>query len=218
MNNIIDIRDIKGEPRIDSRIIARELGIQHGNLMGTIHKYREQIEGFGQLPFKTEVGKRKQGGGNPLKYSLLNEDQCHFVLTLSRNTQRVVELKAKLVLALRRYRETRQIESSYLPFYRSLHDSVKELANRAHESGSTTPDSIFHSNFNRLINKLFGIEPGDRKSLSPTRKAMVTAAQAIATETLNSALAEGGSHKDAYSRVKDALEVYAASSVKLIAA
>jgi hypothetical protein len=37
---------------------------------------------FYQLTFQMEVGKRKQGGGNPQKYALLSEAQATFIATL----------------------------------------------------------------------------------------------------------------------------------------
>lgn len=213
MNNVIELRPVKGEARVDSRIIAEELDIQHGNLMETIQKYRSNIEGFGILPFKTEkTGKR----GQPVRYVLLNEDQAHFVLALSRNTQRVVQLKAKLVMALRRFREGKAVSADYLPLYHALHDRVKELADRAHQAGSTTPEEFFHMNVNKLVNRVFGLASGERGSLSPTMRAMVTAAQAIAAETLGKALDEGMGHKAAHQRVKESVEKYAAGSLPLI--
>lgn len=62
-------------------------------------KYSAQFNEFGQLPFKTEVGEREQGGGNPEKFYLLNEDQTYFLMTLVRNTAQAVELKKRLVQA-----------------------------------------------------------------------------------------------------------------------
>jgi hypothetical protein len=86
MNNLIELQSFKGEARVDSRVIARELGIQSGNLLETVYKYRQKIERFGILTFQTgKIGRR----GRPERYALLNEDQAHFVMALSRNTERV---------------------------------------------------------------------------------------------------------------------------------
>lgn len=51
-----------------------------------------------------EVGERTQGGGNAERFALLNEDQAFFLLALSRNTERVVELKSDLIMAFREAR------------------------------------------------------------------------------------------------------------------
>jgi Phage regulatory protein Rha (Phage_pRha) len=82
---------------VDSRLIAQELGIEHGNFIETIKKYQKQSEqAFGILRFET--GEIK-GRGQPEKYCLLTEEQATFYMTLSRNTPEVVELKIKLVKA-----------------------------------------------------------------------------------------------------------------------
>ncbi|MDY7567515.1 Rha family transcriptional regulator [Pseudomonas sp. RTC3] len=94
----------KGEPRVDSRVLAEQLGTQHKSSIELIDKYADKIRRFGHLPFQTEVGKRAQGGGKAERFALLNEDQAFFLLALSRNTDRVVELKSSLIMAFREAR------------------------------------------------------------------------------------------------------------------
>jgi phage regulator Rha-like protein len=87
---------------IDSRLIAQELAIEHGNFMETIRKYQKQAEqAFGTLRFETGASQMPDGriNPNPQKYCLLTEEQATFYMTLSRNTPEVVELKIKLVKA-----------------------------------------------------------------------------------------------------------------------
>ncbi|WP_282410553.1 Rha family transcriptional regulator [Pseudomonas sp. PS02303] len=103
MNAIVLIQS-KGEPRVDSRVLAEQLSTQHKSSIELIDKYADKIRRFGHLPFQTEVGKRVQGGGKAERFALLNEDQAFFLLTLSRNTDRVVELKANLIMAFREAR------------------------------------------------------------------------------------------------------------------
>lgn len=92
------------EPRVDSRVLAEQLGTQHKSSIELIDKYADKIRRFGHLPFQTEVGKRVQGGGKAERFALLNEDQAFFLLALSRNTDRVVELKSSLIMAFREAR------------------------------------------------------------------------------------------------------------------
>ena len=105
--NAITLIVVNEEPHADSRIIASKLGIEHHNLLQTIRKYCKKIERFGQLLFQTELGHRAQGGGNPEKFALLNENQALAVMTLSRNTDQVVDLKMELVAAFDAYRRGR---------------------------------------------------------------------------------------------------------------
>ncbi len=82
---------------VDSRLIAQELGIKHKSFMETIRKHEKQTEqAFGILRFETAeiIGK-----GQPEKFVYLTEEQSIFMMTLSRNTERVVECKIQLVKA-----------------------------------------------------------------------------------------------------------------------
>lgn len=215
--NLVQLTTYKQEPRVDSRIIAAELNIQPGNLLETIYKYRVEIEGFGLLPFKTEAVKTPGARGTKhQRYALLNEDQAYFVLALSRNTPRVVELKANLVRALRKYREGLDIEAGYLPFYHELHGEVDVMAYRASKAGSTAPKWCFHKNVNTLINKTLGLESGQRQRLSAKQRLLVTSAQAVALEALRLAMAENLDHHQAYDKAKQAVLQYAAGAAVLI--
>ena len=91
------------EFRLDSRIIAEKLNVEHNNLLETLRKYRAKFEAFGVLPFQT-VKPTSPKGGRPSSYYELNEPQAHFLATLSRNTEKVVEFKAWLVREFDKYR------------------------------------------------------------------------------------------------------------------
>lgn len=86
---------------VDSRLVAQQLGVNHSDwFRNTIKKYEKQIEqGFGVLRF--ENGKPGGGakGGRPEVFVWLTEDQCLFIMTLSRNTEQVIECKINLVKA-----------------------------------------------------------------------------------------------------------------------
>ena len=153
----LSLTTLNHESRVDSRMLAGHLGNQHKHVIALIEKYADKFRGFSQLLFKNAVGARLQGGGNPERYALLTEDQAFFLLTLSRNSPRVVDLKVKLVQAFseaRRVADQRQTE--YLPTYYRLHDTVHQLA-------AKSPNVKFvHINFNKLVNKTAGLEAGKR--------------------------------------------------------
>jgi phage regulator Rha-like protein len=94
----------KGEARADSRVLAEQLGVKPKNTLGLIERYLSKFERFGVVPFETEKPGVGTSGGRPERFVLLNEDQCYFLLSLSRNTDRVVELKASLIMAFREAR------------------------------------------------------------------------------------------------------------------
>ena len=87
--------------RLDSRIIAEKLGVQHESVVALLNKHKAKFEAFGI--FRFEIGEIV-GRGQPQKFALLNEPQAHFLATLSRNTEKVVEFKAWLVREFDKYR------------------------------------------------------------------------------------------------------------------
>lgn len=95
------IKLIKNELRTDSRGIAHSLDRDHKVVIELIDKYLDELRTISPVPFETERGKAlPQGGfGQSIRYALLNEDQCYFILTLMRNTTTVVKAKLSLVKA-----------------------------------------------------------------------------------------------------------------------
>ena len=182
----------ESEPRVDSRLLARHLGIQHKNVIESVGKYREHFLSFGKVAFQTEPLQ----SGQKEKFALLNEDQAFLLLSLSRNTSRVVELKVRLVKAFGEARRNRDMtQAEYLPTYRALHDEIHALA-----AGSEN-ERFVHMNLNKLVNKTAGIGSGQREGATlPTRSMLVTA-QMIAAAAMRGA----GNHREGYEKAKAAL-------------
>jgi phage regulator Rha-like protein len=201
MSNVIALTEKKHEARVDSRVLAEHLDIQPKNALALIDANKPEFEEFGQLAFETRVISKK-GARQATRYALLNEDQSYFLLTLTRNTERTKRLKVELVKAFSRFRQHQQVTSDYLPFYHELHDNVKALSALAHQNGSTTNESLFHSNFNKLINKAFGLDAGQRSSLPPHVRAKVTASNVIAADLIQQCIAANLDHKTTFQRVK----------------
>lgn len=94
MSDLISLAIVDDEPRVDSRLIASQLGVLHKNTRELIQQYQTDFEEFGKVPFKTEAsGKTNQ----QQKFALLNEDQSYLLLTYAQNTPQARELKKKLV-------------------------------------------------------------------------------------------------------------------------
>ena len=214
-NIILPIKPIKGEARLDGHLIAEELGIKPKSFMGTVTSYRTELETLGQLPFQTEVGRRKQGGGNPEKRVFLNENQAVFLMTLSRNTPQVVCLKLKLVKAFAIFREGKQARENYLPGYHQLMDTSKLRAEIAPE-GSSLTTKISCMNLNKLINSSFGIKAGMRHDQPHHIRSMISTAQYIAENAMQSNIDAGGDHKTCYAAAKLAVGQFVDSQKQLL--
>lgn len=202
-----------GEPRVDSRALAQLFGNQHRNVMALIQKHAEQFKRFGHLLFETQVGERKQGGGKAERYVRLNEDQAIYLLTLAKNNDRVVLLKAELVAAFREARDLAGVRTSqYLPLYHSVHEVVEALIRRARECGSTTPDAMFHTNANKLLNTVMRVTSGERGNLTAIQHLAFNTLQHIFVQAVQGSLAEGDDHRTAMSKAKVACHDYMANA------
>lgn len=95
----------QGQHVVDSRLIAAELDIAHKSFIRTIKKYSTELQAFGQLGFEIATVTNSVGAVNQVTFCYLNEDQATFVMTLSRNTDKVVQCKMNLVQA---FKEARQ--------------------------------------------------------------------------------------------------------------
>lgn len=187
----------KSESRVDTRVLAQHLGNQHKPVMGLIDKYSDRFQSFGQLTFKKAVGERTQGGGNAERFALLNEDQAYLLLNLSRNSDRVVDLKVKLIRAFSEARRTLELrQTEYLPGYHKLHDQIHALA-----VGSENEARV-HMNVNMLINKVAGIASGSRATASLPTQSILVVAQLMASNAMRGA----PDHRIGYQLAKLALE------------
>jgi hypothetical protein len=125
---------------------------------------------------------------------------------LTRNTPKSVQAKSALVMAFSKAREALiQRRTQYLPMLRTAHDSIQSIACRARANGSTTPEHIFHMSYEKLINKVIGIDAGQRECLNLAQRCAFTLAYAAIPNILNDAEQRGLDHKQTYQMVKDSL-------------
>lgn len=96
--NELKLVERDGKLLVESPAIAEELGVNHKSFMDIIYKYQDSIEAsFGGIAFETRLPDKPTG--NPPRVALLTEDQAIFVATLSKNTDKVVLFKSRLVKA-----------------------------------------------------------------------------------------------------------------------
>ncbi|MCP5197322.1 MAG: Rha family transcriptional regulator [Gammaproteobacteria bacterium] len=88
MYDIIPLIQVDHEPRVDSRLIAEQLGVEHKATRQLIQQYQTDFEEFGLLPFEMEAVKEDGARGTKHeKFALLNEDQSYLLLTYAQNTE-----------------------------------------------------------------------------------------------------------------------------------
>ena len=190
----------KQESRVDSRLLACHLGNQHRPVMALIEKYAESFSAFGKVLFQ-KASSLDSATGQRERFALLNEDQAFFLLALSRNSDRVVDLKVKLIQAFSEARRAAdQRQGVYLPTYHQLHDAIHSLA------CESSNEKFVHMNVNKLVNKAAGLETGQRATLALPQQSMLIVAQAVAANALRGAT----DHHAGYERVKQSLQALTA--------
>lgn len=195
------------ESSIDSRIVAEMLDIQHDNFIQTLEKHKDHLSDLGVFLFQT--GKPKGAkGGRPEKYALLNEDQFIFAVTLSRNTPKVVQAKLAIVKAFASARKLLDAQQEYQMAYRALHQSASQLQQIAKARGSSAPVFAYHSNLEKLNNKLMGLEKGQRKQLSRKQKNVLSTLCELEHRAITETLANGGNDKQAYQVAKEQAQAF----------
>ena len=120
MSEIVAFKHKDGVLVVDSRLIAKELEIEHESFIKTIDKYQiycEQV--FGGLRF--QIGVPSKPTGNPPRFVLLTEDQATFFMTLSRNTASVVRCKALLVSGFSKAKRLLAEQGYYQPLHTTVY-------------------------------------------------------------------------------------------------
>lgn len=184
----------KNEARVDSRLLAGAFGRQHRAQLALVDKHLARFEKFGKVFFE-KAPSIESATGQRERFALLNEDQCYLLLTFTRNTPQVADLKVKLVQAFSEARKAAELHQEYLPTYHAMHDQLARLGD------GTGNDRFLHMNVNKLVNEAAHIKAGQRSTVPVPQKAMVIAAQHIASEAMQGAT-DG---KQAYAKAKDAL-------------
>ena len=183
------------EPRIDSRLLAEGFGNKRRTVIALLDKYRDRFERFGKVLFKKAPlpGSRT---GQSERYALLNEDQSYLLLTLSRNSETVLDLKTKLVKSFAEARRVADIrKAEYLPSFHRLSDAI-------HTAAAESPNAKHvHANVARLINKTVGIKAGQRALAPVPQLALMIVAQEMAATAMQSA----NDHHDGYLQVKQSM-------------
>lgn len=200
--NKLSLDLIKSEYRVDSRLLAPELNHRHRTILESIDKYKSQFESLGQLPFQTECGYNNA----QVRFALLNEDQCYFLLTLMRNNNHIVSAKLKLVKAFRdaraqlALRDIARIEGKEIR--RTETEAIKDLVSYATAKGSSNAN-MYYANITRMTNSILGIESGQRDSLDHKPLQQIKVAETIVEIAIRDGLKAELPYKDIYKLCKD---------------
>lgn len=207
------------EPRVDSRAVAHELGIDHQNLMAMLKKHRSDFEEFGICPFRTDKLRGKGGGaGRPQEFALLTEGQALLAVAYAKPTEKSSPLKKKLVrlfLAFRKRAEQRasldwqRIRSEGKVIRKQAMGTVARFVDYAKAQGSIHADKYFML-FSKLTNARLGIEVppvgATRDGLDPEVLQAIQDVEMLEAATLIEAMSSGLPYKEALPLAKGRVE------------
>lgn len=186
---------IKDIPRVDSRLLAANMGKTHQSLFELVKDYRADFEEMGKVRFETGASPGSKTGQTE-RFAMLSEDQAYLLLTYTRNTARTRQLKIKLVKAFAEARRAAEVHrTEYLPGYHELHDQLHALA-----AGSPN-ERFVHMNLNKLVNCVVGIGAGQRGGLTAPKQSLLVVAQDLAAKAMHGA----ANHHEAYAVAKAVL-------------
>ncbi len=198
--------NVEGEQRISSELIADSIGTTHKATNNLIRKYSPKLETFGELPFQKALGGRKN-----LAY--LNEDQAIFLMTLSKNTELVVEFKHQLVTAFSNLRRKQAIvdenhakvgwqerrELGKLTRHTQT-DVIQAFLDYACKQGSTNYPLRGYSIITTMVNNALQLD--DRETASEEQLLHVATTELLVARTLTEGMNEGLAYKNIYQRCR----------------
>lgn len=193
-----------------SKVIADGTGISHKKLKLTINKYKSAIETFGLLvSYKTE-----STGGRPEEIILLTEPQATFLITLLKNTDKVVMFKAELVrqfFEMRKFimeRHTAEwVESRKQSKLnrKAQTDAIKELVEYAQANGSKNSNR-YYAIYSRLADKVVGIQNRNEAHISQLN--ILSVVESIMSSTIHECIGKNMEYHEIYKVCQKKLEVF----------
>ena len=207
MNELVTLKG--NDVFTDSLIISRGTGVTHRKLKETIRKHQKVMERFGKLsaPYQAE-----STGGRPEEYYLLNEEQATFLITLLKNTEAVVEFKARLVsefYKMRRFILERQTQTwvetrrAGKLTRKAETDTIKKLVEYAKSQGSTHADMLYMT-YSKLANKMAGISKRDEASVMQLNN--LSLIENIILHVIDTGILTSRHYKEIYQDCKKRLE------------
>ena len=106
MSNSLVFLSSNNLPLTTTVIIADSLDKRHTDVLALTHKYEAELKTFGVVPFKTELQTRgNRGGSQEAEYAYLNEQQATLLISMMRNSPKVIAFKIALVKAFYEMRQ-----------------------------------------------------------------------------------------------------------------
>lgn len=197
-------------------IISENLGMDHKSIVKLLkdHSDIDELKRLGVAKVSTK--------GRAILNYLLSEEQALILVSLMKNTPKVIEFKVRLVKSFIKYRKLaarllaqkhnaefidKRKESKVMR--RECTDIIQEFIVYAKEQGSKSADK-YYMNFSRLVlNGLFILEgkfPNSRDIMTIKQLNITEAAEQAISDSLQESMAKKISYKDCYKEAKARIE------------
>ena len=200
MNELVYIK--KNDVFMNTITIAMETENEHESIKRLITTHKSRFLTLGSLP----ISNRESSGGRPLQYYELNEQQATFLITLLRNTEKVLNFKLALVQEFYRMRqilmqrqttEWLQTRKHGKLVRREETDTIQNFIVYAEEQGSKNANK-YYITFTKLVNKTVGLQSGQREKADWKTLGFVSMLEDMICKTVTEEMKKSTYYKEVY--------------------
>lgn len=213
-----------------TRIIAEGCGVKHFAVMKLVKKYKKRLGAISRVSgFKIQkfapVSKSGGAGGRPGEEAFLDEIQTTFLITLMRNSERVVNFKERLTVDFFKMRTAlanlaaQQRDPAWLDMrkdgkiaQRRKTDTIKKFVEYATQQGSKSANKYYLALAKMENSALFFLEQrfaNVREVLIIRQLMIVSMADDVVKKALKDGMEKGLDYKDCYKLAKERVITFA---------
>lgn len=221
MNELVFLKN--NQALTTSRKVAEYFEKDHKHVIRDIETLIEQMAATSQSPnlgsaqMFTKTTYRTEECGRHYPMYLLNRDGFT-LLAMGFTGQKALKFKLNYIQAFNAMEQIllnhqnerwQELRGATKAGYKDLSAAVKELYEWAVSHGCKAPEKTFYQTFAKLMNKILGINPASRDTLSLWQLFEIEKLQFIAQTIIAGLLAQGADYHQPYRDCKSAFESYA---------
>ena len=206
MKTLINLANVGGQACISSELIAENTGTAARSMSRLINSHKQRLESFGVVRFQITPKTKKT-------VYFLNEDQAIFVLTLSKNSEIVVNFKHKLVTEFSKLRRKQAIideRHAKVGWQQSREvgkltrrqetDTIKDFLVYAGLQGSSNYPAHGYALITKMVDSALNLR--GKNDLSEDSLAIVSVGEQVAERALKAGMDEQLEYKEIFKLAK----------------
>lgn len=200
----------------DSMVIANGTNNQHRSVRLLIEKYEDEFREFGRVSFQM-TPLDTNGGVQKIKIYQLSEPQATFLMTLLKNSEKVVRFKVDLTKEFYRMRtalmerqttEWLQTRQKGKLVRRKETDALAKLKSYAEDQRECKPYKHIYTNYTKLVNNAVGIKTGERNIATFKQLQIVTLLEDMIENTVIEEMDNGVFFKEIYKKCQSKVNTF----------